>query len=172
MRVEIRGQPEKISRAEVRAAVQWYAIYLLGLRLARRCHLRLLFKQGLRRSSGIWAQCYCRDQGQRPRQFVIEIDAGVTRDATLINLAHEMVHVKQFARRELIAARTAPPLRWRGQHCSEDLHYYERPWEIEAYGREYGIYHLWRESQRRSATRPGGDGARVQRRRQGRSHAR
>ena len=43
-------------------------------------------------------------------------------------LAHEMVHVKQYLRRELNWSLTA----WKGRGGWEDTVYWDQPWEIEA----------------------------------------
>ena len=76
-------------------------------------------------------------------------------------LAHELVHVKQFAtgqmNRHIITRKTTSGKRltgtlWEGEVYSsakyEDSEegYYNSPWEIEAYGREVGLYRLWKQS--------------------------
>ena len=64
-------------------------------------------------------------------------------------LAHEMVHVKQFARNELYETSAKQGSRWRGewfsprQKCVKD--YWDQPWEIEAHGRECGLFVRWAE---------------------------
>lgn len=77
------------------------------------------------------------------------------------NLAHEMVHVKQFTtgqmNRHLVTQKTSSGKRltgtlWEGKVYSNakyednDEGYYSSPWEIEAYGREIGLYRLWKQS--------------------------
>jgi len=46
----------------------------------------------------------------------------------LANLAHEMVHVKQFARDELDAGLT----RWKSNKYCDNIEYWDQPWEKEA----------------------------------------
>jgi hypothetical protein len=59
----------------------------------------------------------------------------------LKNLAHELVHVKQFARRELVDLGEVGKTKFLGKNvCEKKTHYYDTPWEIEAYGREIGLY--------------------------------
>jgi hypothetical protein len=77
------------------------------------------------------------------------------------NLAHEMVHVKQFAtgqmNRHIVTQKTSSGKRltgtlWEGKIYSNakfedtDEGYYNSPWEIDAYGREVGLYRLWKQS--------------------------
>ena len=58
-----------------------------------------------------------------------------------------MVHVKQYATGELRDALRGPTLhRWRNKpYDAKVVDYWDHPWEIEAYGREYGLYLRFRE---------------------------
>mgnify|MGYP003328371186 CR=1 FL=1 len=57
-------------------------------------------------------------------------------------LAHEMVHVKQYAKGEMKDIfRPARMVKWHGvKYNIEETDYWELPFEIEAYGREKGLY--------------------------------
>lgn len=63
----------------------------------------------------------------------------------LLTLAHELVHLKQFVRDELGITFKRNGMhftKWNGEAINEDEHdWYDWPWEIDANGREYG---LWR----------------------------
>jgi hypothetical protein len=65
----------------------------------------------------------------------------------MLDVGHEMVHVKQYLNNELFdyadgKARYKGEIFHNGQ--SEDLkEYFNSPWEIEAYGREYGLYKVF-----------------------------
>lgn len=74
-----------------------------------------------------------------PREIIALIDSKLLRDkeelATV--LAHEMVHVKQYAKGQLVQKiRKNKPAQflWLGKACKKS--YYERPWELEAFGRQ------------------------------------
>ena len=59
-------------------------------------------------------------------------------------LAYEMVHVKQHAKGELKSMLREREDKWHGRYIKEnELHYFEKPWEIEAYGRELGLYQMF-----------------------------
>jgi len=89
----------------------------------------------------------------RPRDFKINLDHhrmekddyGRTLEDTewghrvLRTLAHELVHVEQYIRGDLTWRDSG--LLWKGDNCDPKglLNYYELPYEIEAYGREYGL---------------------------------
>jgi hypothetical protein len=51
-----------------------------------------------------------------------------------------MVHVKQYARGELYVGARNAKHRWQGKWMSENVNYWDHPWEIEAHGRESGLF--------------------------------
>lgn len=64
-----------------------------------------------------------------PRSFVVEIQRGLDETERLRTIAHEMVHVKQYAKKELNGQMTL----WHGQPVDADkIPYFDQPWEIEA----------------------------------------
>ena len=84
-----------------------------------------------------------------PRSFELEINKDKRLRRVLETVAHEMVHVKQFARNELYEPSAKQGSRWNGkwfsprQKCVKD--YWDQPWEIEAHGRECGLFVRWAE---------------------------
>jgi hypothetical protein len=65
----------------------------------------------------------------------------------MMNVGHEMIHIKQYLNNELFDY-VDGKARYKGQvfHTghSDDLEkYFDSPWEIEAYGREYGLYRVF-----------------------------
>jgi hypothetical protein len=76
------------------------------------------------------------------RQFEIEADRTQHLRSLLETVAHEMVHVKQYARRELHPSKDE----WCGKtYNPEKVSYWDLPWEIEAHGREVGLFIRWAE---------------------------
>lgn len=77
------------------------------------------------------------DRSNRPYEFELEINRDNNTKTILYNLAHEIVHVKQFALGELDENQS----KWhRVSVDSDKVDYWDLPWEIEAYGRERGLY--------------------------------
>lgn len=75
------------------------------------------------------------------RFFELEIDKNLSLRRLLTTVAHEMVHVKQYARKEL-----QEDYDWLGKTYSPDkVSYWDQPWEIEAHGREVGLFIRWAE---------------------------
>ena len=73
------------------------------------------------------AMGYCLELDNK-REFDIEIDRTQPMRKMLETLAHEMVHVKQFARGELDPNMT----RWKSNRYVGDIEYWDQPWEKEA----------------------------------------
>jgi len=51
-----------------------------------------------------------------------------------------MVHVKQYARGELRENYGVGKHLWKGAWVNSNIDYYDLPWEIEAHGRETGLF--------------------------------
>ena len=87
------------------------------------------------------AMGYCLELDNN-RQFEIEADRKLRMRKLLETIAHEMVHVKQYARRELHPDADI----WMGKtYNPEKISYWDLPWEIEAHGREVGLFVRWAE---------------------------
>jgi|TARA_R110002074_G_scaffold28135_3_gene81134 hypothetical protein len=82
----------------------------------------------------------------RPREFDVDINKHTRLRRLLETVAHEMVHVKQFARGELYQSSVTAKHRWQGNWQRGEKHYYDLPWEIEAHGREIGLFVRWAET--------------------------
>ena len=111
-----------------------------------RVHFKDLEKQG------VYGFCEADPEGSserldRPREFKLEIHSKMKLRKLLLTIAHEMVHVKQYARGELYQGTRIAKHRWQGKWISNNLDYWDQPWEIEANGREAGLFIRWVESQ-------------------------
>lgn len=80
---------------------------------------------------------------QRPREFDIEIKKDLPLRTLLETVAHELVHAKQFARGELYQSSRTAKHRWQGEWLDKNPEYWDLPWEIEAHGREVGLFVRW-----------------------------
>ena len=92
-----------------------------------------------------WGYCIPADYADphRPREFDIDINKQAKLRRMLETLAHEMVHAKQFARGELYESSRTNKHRWQGRWLSKEPGYWDQPWEIEAHGRECGLFIQW-----------------------------
>jgi len=65
----------------------------------------------------------------------------------LVDLGHELVHVKQYLNNEIFDYKDGS-VRFKGvlfdqSYDQDEEAYYMSPWEIEAYGREWGLYKMF-----------------------------
>ena len=67
-------------------------------------------------------------------EFEIEVKRGLRLRSLLTTVAHELVHVKQYITGELT------------QDSDKNISYWDRPSEIEAHGRETGLFIQWAEA--------------------------
>ena len=89
------------------------------------------------------AMGYCLELDDN-RTFEIEADKKLRLRKLLETIAHEMVHVKQYARRELHPVHDT----WLGKtYNPKKVSYWDLPWEIEAHGREAGLFVRWAEQE-------------------------
>ena len=149
MLLETVGKPKKVPLALCKEAVRWYARKLLGDRLYDKVCITLEFDN---RDLGkeIYGFCDWNDNNAYARDFTITIDPNLGKRNTLLVLAHEMVHVKQYAKGELKDYVKVPRVKWRGKvYNDRKIDYWDMPWEIEAHGREKGLYYRFINSQAR-----------------------
>lgn len=133
-------------RAELRAALSFYLEALLGPKLCSNITTRVVFVSGLRRRERRRGDVLGFTKGSQrlPRDFKIRMDADIGLRSKLLILAHESVHIRQFARGQLRGYGTART-RWQGRAASSNMiTYWDHPWEIEARGMELSLYVKWR----------------------------
>ena len=105
----------------------------------------LEFNINLKTIHGACGYCLATDDAdsQRPREFDIEIKKDLPLRTLLETVAHELVHAKQFARGELYQSSVTAKHRWQGEWLNSNPEYWDLPWEIEAHGRELGLFIRW-----------------------------
>lgn len=142
MQIETIGRPNHASLSVVKKAANFYAEYLLSsTRIYNNLHVTIEFEK-FDRGSDEYGCCDYVEENQSPKFFHITLEKRLNKKELLLALAHEMVHVKQYAKGEMKdMKRPAHIVKWHGQMINpEDIDYWELPYEIEAYGREKGLY--------------------------------
>ena len=136
MKLSIVGCPDKKRfRPYVRRAALFYAEELLTEKMLDNISVRIKFNKKL--DAFGYAEVIDYNGSNKPREFEIELHPGIGAYDILKTLAHEMVHIKQYAYNETNETLT----RWKGQRVdSDDIDYWMQPWEIEAHGIEVGLF--------------------------------
>ena len=103
------------------------------------------FQKGLFERTDQYANCIWEDEPYRPLDFTIQIDPDQKIQLLLNSLAHELVHVKQWAKGEFYQLqRERSVYKFNGQRFdTEKIDYWDTPWEIEAHGRAIGLVVQW-----------------------------
>jgi len=166
MLIYIKGVRSKKTRERIRNSVKFYLTKLLGKR--KRDNLSI-FVNILSKSADGDTYGYCDPLGKNEKTGRDEYEITCVHQPKINplkgnvyrTLAHELVHVKQFATgqmsRYIVTKKTSSGRRltgtlWEGKvytnskYEDTDEGYYNSPWEIEAYGREVGLYRLWKHS--------------------------
>lgn len=133
----------KKKRELVESIIEFSADMLMP-RLKDKLEITVEFVTGLLKRDDIYGDCIWEDDSQRPKEFTIRIDAGMPLRTMLTTVAHEMVHVKQYARSELKQL-GQKRFRFKQSYVSNKMDYWDLPWEIEAHGREIGLFVRWAE---------------------------
>ena len=129
------GHPDERFNEYVQRASQFYAEQLFPKQLLRHLVVSIKFSKHL--DAFGYASIEKRNTKGQAREFLIELHPYISGKEILKALAHEFVHVKQYVYGELNEQQTI----WQGEPFDSDaVDYYELPWEIEAHGREAGLF--------------------------------
>lgn len=140
MLVEVEGmRSEKKSNTIINAA-EFYASILMPKWVIKKLDLTIIFKKKL--DENMEGYCHFKEIDKGIKYFEIELKRSTSMDDNLITLAHEMVHLKQYAMGELKDSASKSGCIWQKKSVNEKkTDYWDLPWEIEAFGREKGLYY-------------------------------
>lgn len=157
MLIKVSGCGKKLNR-EITEAAEFFGKILLHGTTYKYIQLDI----DMHKKYDVLGDCTDEDDVKYPRFFTINLrlpkpgDSGSDTDP-IRTLAHEMVHLKQHATGELRsgvvhAVKTKGKSilkvssKWMGEIWypgTKQCAYFDSPWEVEAYGREVGLYHRW-----------------------------
>lgn len=142
MKVSVIGKNDKISKKELRYIISFYAKILLGPRLSKNLYVQLKHEPMPDHVCGF---CTPIDEDYRkPREFEIEINSNMSRSLMIRTIAHEMVHVYQFARNKLRFLDSHDKYKWNGK-VRVYKKYENFPWEKEAERSENYLIEFYKE---------------------------
>lgn len=119
---------------------------LLDKKLIDKLTVDIEFSRTLLKEDGMLAEIDFDDRIHKPREFTITVDSTVPQRRIMESIAHEMVHLKQYAVGEMCDTDDPNVVQWKRKHV--DLikcEYWDRPWEVEAHGKELGLFIRWAE---------------------------
>lgn len=153
MQITVTGTTEANSKILTEAA-EFFADLLMDPRMVRNIVIDIEVSK-----LDVQGECVDEDGTRNPRWFTVGLKK--QRITEMVKtLAHEMVHVKQHAKNELQGGIMIPTRgglkmtsKWMGKIWTpkrKECHYYDSPWEVEAYGKEVGLfqrYVTWKAAQ-------------------------
>lgn len=152
--IEANSPTSRCDPCRLHDAAVFYGRQLFSSRLFAQIKVRLVLVHNLTRMHEIEADTVWDDYHTRPREFTIRLDSSMGTRRQLVALAHEIVHVHQFATGRLKDRQhTRVALwNWAGKPFTKrDVDYWLLPWEIEAHGMQEGLYHKFRLEHRRQS---------------------
>jgi hypothetical protein len=122
--VEIKGgtKDKKVLAAKV---VDWYLKKTMPCMRTLDITVKLT---SVMERDGVYGYCFEID----PRTFEIEVDKNLRLYDFVSTLMHELTHLKQYARREMISMDSGS-VRWKSKIYSSNTAYDDLPWEKEAF---------------------------------------
>jgi len=139
------GNPKR--KKHVASIAQYALDKLVSKRLNNALDIKISLTKGLINDHGVYGDCIYTDDEftSRPRRFLVRLDNSQRLRPLLTTLAHEIVHVKQWAKGEMYEyCNLHSTTRWKQRKIKTDkLNYWDLPWEIEAHGRELGLFIRW-----------------------------
>lgn len=149
LKISVRGGSIR-RRQEIKAASAWMISLIIPPRIQSNIKVKISFSNNLKRREGIYGDCCWTDRNHKPRHFDCRLDNKQCSNDLFLTLAHECIHLKQWATGELFDyARDVNISRWRNKRISfGDKIYDQLPWEIEAYKLDYPLLCAWRRSLR------------------------
>jgi hypothetical protein len=146
MKLRFRNTPPCLDKELLVEACNLYASRLMSKRLYQTLHINIKFEDILR-TEKLEGECVWEDDNRRPKEYTIRLHTFKSARKILIALAHEFVHVKQFAKGELVDYMSKGIIAWKREKFNFSLtNYNDMPWEKEALENEMILYNLFKES--------------------------
>jgi len=140
MLIHVKGSNKSV-RKLVRLAAWYYAEKLMGKRSIANLEININLKKDLMSKDNNEGTATWEDENIFPKEFLIELDSSEKIRNLLITLAHEMVHVKQWAKNEMHEYCKPDEVRFNKiKFNMTEIDYWDYPWEIEAFGRQLGLF--------------------------------
>lgn len=139
MKVFIRGKSKNLSNKEIREAAKFFADKLLSPSLKKHITVYITYDPKMPCPADIHD-----DDDDLLRTFHITINPSLGKRRELLSIAHETVHIKQAATGQW--KQKYGKSFWNGEMFNDEdtaEDYWQSPIEIDAYGREVGLYELY-----------------------------
>ena len=134
MKISILNSPDKDFNYWLELATEFTMEFLVSKRILRSVTITIKFLDTKDEDLG-YSSIDKYNSLKMPRGFLIEINPGLGARGIISTLVHELIHVSQFIDGKIDEDLNS----WHGFFISDDMEYWDQPWEIDAYGRTPGI---------------------------------
>ena len=103
--IRLYGSAKKMNRREIKEAATFFCDHLLGKRLSRNVLVKIRLRKNFFKKTKCFGMATWTDidaKNHNHREYEVEIEADLGHIYLMRTLAHELVHVKQYARKELV----------------------------------------------------------------------
>lgn len=128
-----------LTNDELGQLVYWACDYL-GISSYRKLSIRVDWIKNLNAKKGVYGWVWSNEDPvwvKYPRDFVIQIDPEIDYWEIMRVICHELVHVRQYAKAQLVSDVPNDMMHWKGQaYIPENYaskYYWDQPWEKEAH---------------------------------------
>lgn len=128
----------KVSKSQL-AAIDFFADALLTKQLKKHIIIHVKFRKTMNCLGLTGVEDY--NSSGKPREFIVEINRDQSQEEIIKTIAHEMIHVRQYAMGQLNEQGT----QWCGKKLKRELEYHKQPWEIEAHDVSDILYEEYKE---------------------------
>ena len=139
------GMFSKEEQKQIKSLCQFVYDKFFSKRLQDVLEVNMNFNDSLFKEENVYGDCIWEDQHYKPREFTVRIDSSQKFKMVLNTIAHELTHVKQWAKGEMFEMqRQRKVYKFNKQMVdTKKTDYWDLPWEIEAHGRSIGLVVQW-----------------------------
>lgn len=140
MILSVLGKHKNFSKKQIREASHFFASEIMHPKTKNRIEVTIIFNKEETKDCGIFGYVEWLDTNHRPSDYMMWVDPTCTKEQLLKTLAHEFVHVDQFATGQLKDYIRANKVRWKNGTYKSNTAYENAPWEQQAIKMEKILY--------------------------------
>jgi len=147
---------DEVLQEQVFDACFFFMRELFSSQMMKNLKIKIILNDDLYKEEDIYGYCEPEVSSSPPRKFEIAVYTKQRPSRIIYDLAHEMVHAKQYATGELVDL-INDETRWHGElidcNTHDNVEYWDAPWEWEAHGRGHCLWAKWKRLRKRAQWR-------------------
>ena len=145
--IRVRGGDAE-TRKLVRSIAHWVSRKTMDVRLRTSVTVNIVIQKDLYLKEKVQGLSWIDDDEYRPRKFKIQVEEQSKLRHMLETIAHEMIHIKQWASGDMYEYSDGFRTKFKKKaYNTKKMDYWDAPWEVEAHGKEVGMFVRWSEEE-------------------------